>query len=384
MITDVDAASSPLTTGVPSRARWSDGLAPVLIGWVASRFVVAIGYVTARFMVGHVDAPTASRTLGHGLFMWDGTYYRDIANYWYLLDRPDAARFFPLYPGVARFLGPVVGGRSDVVLIAVNNVAALLGALVLWKLVDEAIGDRAVATRSAWMVAIAPPAFVLSLAYTEGVALLLTAMTLLLLQRGRFVGAGATAFFAAMLRPVGAIVIVPILIEVYQWHREQGPIRIWRSVVSVVAPVAGFATSMWWISRSYGDLLLPFSSQQEIRGGFQDPISRLVEAVVDLRMGAALMVVNAVFSCVLVALLVVAIRSWQPVSWIAFAAVSLIVLMSSQVIDSLGRYGLVVVPFVVALATWARTAQRQVFVAVASVVGGVYLTAGAWLGLLVP
>ena len=58
--------------------------------------------------------------------------------------------------------------------------------------------------------------------------------------------------------------------------------------------------------------------------------------------------------------------------------------LSSQQTDSLGRYALVVVPFIVALAQWADRQWRVVAVIVVSSSGLIWLTSEALLGRMVP
>jgi hypothetical protein len=95
-------------------------------------------------------------------------------------------------------------------------------------------------------------------------------------------------------------------------------------------------------------------------------------------------VYNLSFMLVLLALFVVAVRRRQPLSWLAYAGVTLLVTLSSQQTDSLGRYALVVVPFVAALAQWADVRWRQVAVVCISSAGLVWLTSEALLGRMVP
>ncbi|CAN5551396.1 hypothetical protein BH10ACT3_BH10ACT3_17890 [soil metagenome] len=59
-------------------------------------------------------------------------------------------------------------------------------------------------------------------------------------------------------------------------------------------------------------------------------------------------------------------------------------LLSAQITDSLGRSGLMVVPFIVAMAQWADSRWRQVLVAVGCSAGLVWITSEALLGRLVP
>ncbi|HTO00846.1 MAG TPA: hypothetical protein VL068_09255 [Microthrixaceae bacterium] len=409
----MDIQTDILTDKVPSALpRWREGLVPVVVGWLWARACLVIGFAISNPLGNVLDTPKSGLSFHEMFFMWDGAYYRDIANHWYGSLQPDAARFFPVYPELARLLRPVFGGNTEWALLAINNFTAFLGAWVLWRLVVEVLGSSAelgpgengwldlrkiatpgwdrgagslesklVADRSAWLVAIFPAAFVLALAYTEGLALLLCAATLLALHRRGFVLAGLLAFAAAALRPVGGLLLVPIVIELWRTRPRPAP---WRWVVAVGGPLAGFVAAMLWIERSTHDLMIPFRLQQEIRGGFQDPVTRVLEPMGEILKGNFRDTYNLGFMLVLLFLGYQAVKRRQPLSWIAFAALSLVVLLSSQVTDSLGRYGLVVVPFVVALAQWADRRWRQVLVAAGSSVGLIWLTSEALLTRMVP
>lgn len=383
----------------PTELRWRDGLVPVLVGWIWARCCVAAGFVLSGSLENVLDNPRGVLGPHSGLLTWDGLYYRDIATGWYDGVAEAGARFFPLYPALARAAAPVFGGRVDWALVAITNVAAFAGALVLWRLVSEVIDstepsagaappggllDRltgSVATRSAWMVAIAPAAFALVWAYTEGLALLLIASTLLALHRRAFVWAGVFALASAALRPVGGLLLLPILIEL--WRARPRP--SWPVVaVAVTAPVVGLIAAFSVIAATTGDFWIPFDAQREIRGGFQDPITRVLEPIGEIAKGNFRDVYNLAHMLMLIALFVVAWRRRQPASWLAYAAATLLITLSSQQTDSLGRYALVVVPFVVALAQWSDRSWRQAAVALTSSAGLVWLTSEALLGRMVP
>ncbi len=76
--------------------------------------------------------------------------------------------------------------------------------------------------------------------------------------------------------------------------------RAWRGSVAVVAPVAGAAAYLAWVGAEFGDFWKPISLQNQatLRGGFQDPVTRTVDAVGDLfggdRFGSGLHIVWAV------------------------------------------------------------------------------------------
>ena len=400
---------------VSKSSLWRAGLPAVFLGWVWARLCIASGFLTAHLLVDRLETPRGSEQIQQGLFTWDGAFYRGLAQQWYT--RPlggagsglsgEEARFFPVYPALAKALGPLFGGHADWALIAISNIAAFLGAWVLWKLATEvlqgqeqgqdqgeaaptlrrSLRGRSVADRSAVLIAIFPAAFVLAFAYSEGLALLVVAGTLLALHRRNFVLAGLLALLAAAIRPVGGLLLVPIAIELL---RAQPRPRWWNWIVGLGGPFLGFGLALIWIERSTGELLLPLRLQRQIRGGFQDPVTRVLEPVGELIRGNFRDVYNLGFMVVFLLLFVFMLLGARssgpklPTSWIAYSGVSLLLLLSSQVTDSLGRYGLLVVPFIVALALWADRRWRMIAVGIACSAGLIWLTSEALLGRLVP
>ena len=360
-------------------------VAVAFIGWVWARVCVGAG-----FWVAHLLTPTPSMAarqdfpLPKGLLSWDGFFYRLIAEYGYVGTPKDGARFFPLYPLIGRTLAPLVGGREDVALLVINNAAALVGTVLLAQLAREVLadvngGDRAerVAIDTTWIIAVIPAALVFVFAYTEGLALCFTAAALLALHRRAFVWVGVFAALAAGLRPTGLLLGVPILIEIVRVRP-----RPLRAVASLVGPVLGFLASAWFIQRTTGNWFAPLDEQRPIRGDFRNPVIRVLESGWGLFHNTDTELVPFVVLWGL--LLLVSIRRRQPWSWIAFSTVTLMVALSADTIDSIGRYGMLAVPLVIALAQWADRRWRTTLVAVVGSVGLVIYTAQALQGRIVP
>lgn len=289
--------------------RWIDGLRPVAMGWLVARALMVVAHLIGKVAVSGADPARNQYRLLDGLIMWDGSFYRDIAVTWYNTGRPDWSRFFPMFPGLGRVLGPTFGGRPDIALVLVNNIAAFFAALLVWRLTIEVTGDRAAASRVAWLIALVPPAFVLTLAYTEGLAIVFAAGTLLMAHRRRFVAAGVFAFLAALLRPVGGLILVAILFELWAVRRT---VRWSNAAVAVLAPIAGFGLGLWWISLGTGDFALPFTMQQEIRGSFMDPVTRTVRPLIWFARGDFHDVSNFLFMWAQIILLWLMVRLRQP------------------------------------------------------------------------
>ena len=141
-----------------------------------------------------------------------------------------------------------------------------------------------------------------------------------------------------------------------------------------------------WVGAEFGDFWKPISLQNHatLRGGFQDPVTRTIDAVGDLfggdRFGSGLHILWAV---VFVALLVVLVRRF-PASYAAYGAVTLLLGLSAQNLDSFERYCWSTFPFVLALAvvTDRDEVERGAYVLAAAALVG-YSTL-AFLGIQGP
>jgi hypothetical protein len=93
--------------------------------------------------------------------------------------------------------------------------------------------------------------------------------------------------------------------------------------------------------------------------------------------------VHAVSAIVFVALLVVIARRW-PLSFTLYASVALVAGLSSRNLDSLERYGLATLPFVLAGAELIAEPERERVVLCLAVAGLAAASMLAFTGVLVP
>jgi hypothetical protein len=154
----------------------------------------------------------------------------------------------------------------------------------------------------------------------------------------------------------------------------------------VVAPAVGALVYLVWVGQEFGDFWKPVSLQNQatLRGGFQDPFSRTVDAVGDLfggdRFGSGL---HIVWAALFVALLVVLVRRF-PASYSLYAAATLLLALSASNLDSFERYCTSTFPFLLALAvvTDRDEVERGAYVVAAAGLVG-YATL-AFLGIQGP
>lgn len=383
-------------TDPPAPARWtrrvSGAWRPALIGWVLARVAAALGYWAAQLLDGRVSLPDGRLHLTQGLLTWDAAIYRSIADEGYAALPREVVRFFPLHPLLGRWVG-WSGIGSGWALVLLTQLAALGAAVLVWLLVVDATDDRRLADRSAVLLSLWPAAVTLVLAYSEALFLCLALAGLLAMWHRRPLLAVPALFAAGLTRPTASLLVVAVALSWWERGREpsarperSGP---WRSLApwaaAAVAAPAGTATYLWWLGATMGEASAPLDIQRELRAGFRDPVTRLLSAAWDVVGGDFRQGYNVVFAVAAIALLVVAVRRRLPMAWTAYLAVGLLVALSANNIDSLGRYVLSLAPaWVAALAALCPTRRRFAAVVALGMAGSVWFAAASWLGQMVP
>jgi hypothetical protein len=264
-------------------------LAEIAFMWFASRFALLITGVLSSYLL----ASGLSLQTGNLVFheptvraleiwaRWDAEWYLLIAAEGYdssdhferfavPYERAATAGFLPLYPLMIRTLAPVFGGVGAGVLI--SNLA-LLGALVLlYRLAAaeaEPGAERATGLAACAALLVYPSSLFLSAVYAESLFLLLSLATFAAAGRGSFAAAGLTGGLAALTRPFGVMLVLPLL---WEWWREWRERRAaaWEAVWVLPIPLA-MGAYMLFCERIFGDPLVLLHRQARWRGGLSGP-----------------------------------------------------------------------------------------------------------------
>ena len=350
------------------RARLGPDLTAALPPWITARLLVlaALGLAHLLFTALVPARYAGGLRLRQGLLAWDGEWIHRIATEGYT-NLPDSLRYFPLLPLLGRGFSTVLGGNVGLSLILLANVFAMAAGALLYRLTLHERGDEGLARRAAWLVALVPSSFVLAMAYTESLAILLAVAVFLGLRRRRWGWAAAAGYLGGLARPLGVLVSLPAAIEGLRGIRDAGARERVARLAAIVAPVAGCATFLGWVWVRFGDPLLPYRAQQTaaFRGRLANPLVTLAGAAQDLVAGryATKNVPHLPWAVVLIVLAVVACRRW-PLSYGAFAAATVLVALSTQRLGSLERYGFACFPVVLAVAsvTAGERVERVVLV----------------------
>ena len=362
-----------------------DGVRATALPWALVRVLVAFALLLARHVSDElgVDRPAA---LDDGLFSWDGAFYEDIARGGYDAVGEPGLRFFPLYPLVVRAIGAIPGVSIRVAMIVVASVAAAIAGVLLHALSVREHDDAELARRSVWFITLAPSAFVLVMGYAESLFLALSIGCFLALRSGRWTVAGVLGVLAALARPVGVLLVVPAIIEVWRGGRGGLPRERFTRPLAVLGPPLGLFAYLAWVDHRTHDFwtVVRVYDDPELRGDTVAPWSSVADAARAFGDADQVMTAMHVVTAVgLLGLLVVLARHW-PASYTAYAGATLVVLLTASTLNSLERYAVVCFPFVLAAATVLRRPALDRTALVAAGGGLVALSLLAFLGVHVP
>jgi hypothetical protein len=288
---------------------------------------------------------------------WDGWHYINIAHTGYLPGGADEAAFFPLYPMLMRTFGLATGNLSIANLeiwgLLISNACLLIAAGLLYALVRLDAG-RELASRSVWYMLIFPTSFFLSAVYAESLFLVMALGAIYAARREHWLFAGLLGAGAALTRPFGVVVAVPLAVELLMQWRAQGRPR-WLSFPAIAVIPAALGVYMVFLQRMYGDPL----KFLHVQGGWNrhlmlpwDTFFQFFRYPMTLNSGQHAMV-DLAFAVLAIVSVILAWKLLRP-SYAAFLSVLVLIPLSSGSLTSLGRFDLVFFPIVLVLAKLGR------------------------------
>jgi hypothetical protein len=341
---------------------------------------------------------------------WDGSNFVRITHHGYgAFD--GAAAFYPLYPGLVGVLGRIIGGHYALAGAIVAVAACFVAFVLLHALAVRLLGADA-AGRTVIYLAVFPTTLFLQAVYSESLYLAIAVAAFLLAERGYWGWAALTAGGAFLTRPVGLAVIAGL--GVLAWHASDRNGALRRLALAPLVFLV-YPLGLWWqIGKPFAFVHAetghggvrhlsatgPFGGiwdgaraawaglEQVVSGSHThhywnapaladvDPIVPAIENLADF--------------CFLLLFAALTIVAWRRLgaAYGVFAAVSLAIPLSvpsaSTPLLSLDRFGLVVFPLFLALATLGgrRWAHLAILCSSGTLLGfGIYYFAkGNWIG----
>jgi hypothetical protein len=310
--------------------------------WVAGRAViVATALVVHRFgPAGWIKLVEHTHLLGP-LQAWDARWYRMVAGSGYLLvpGRQSDPAFFPLFPVLMR-AGHAAGLGYTTAGLIIANGGFLLALIAFYALTQTMLGES-MARRSVAYLAVFPFGVAFSMVYPESIVLALIAFAALAAMRRHWGWAAACAAAAALARPEGLFVALPLAVLAWQQRNELSPRARGVAIGAVVAPVAAIGSFSLYLWRVLGDPMA-WSQAQRAWGREFSPLG-FVRAIEGL--GSAFAhdkwVVRDVVAVVLyLVLLAVAARAGVSWPWLVSGLAIVVLPLFSGSFDSIDRFGL--------------------------------------------
>ena len=317
------------------------------LAWITGWWVAGRGVVFAATLVVHHFGPSGwIRHVQHAhalgpLEAWDGRWYRLVASSGYLLfpGRQSDPAFFPLYPVLMRGVHTLGAGYATSGLI-LSNVGFLVALVAFYALTHALLGDS-MARRATAYLAVFPFGYTFSMIYPESIVLALIALAALAAMRGRWGWAAMCAAAAALARPEGLFVAVPLVALAWQQRKTLSRAERGLALGAVLAPLAAIGSFSLYLGHVLGDPLA-WSQAQRAWGREFTPLGA-VHAIEHL--GTAFSrdawVIRDVVAVVLyLILLVVAARAGVTWPWLLSGLAIVVLPLFSGSFDSVSRFGL--------------------------------------------
>lgn len=253
-----------LPTGAASRRAWHEAAYPFLLsrGLIVFLTYVATAYLPRSGQTTPQD--TASRLFAW--YHWDAAAYIRVARQGYSASAD--AGFFPLWPALTHALGALFGATPTAYYWTALLLANACFYLVLVLLYHLLSGDftPTTARRAMYYLAFYPYALFFFAGYTESLFLLLCLAAFALMRREGMRSwwlAGGMGFLAALTRPTGIVLVIPLAVLAVQRFWLNGDQRArppwWRKLVALAPAMlvpAGIGVYMVYLGVTKGNPLL--------------------------------------------------------------------------------------------------------------------------------
>lgn len=320
-----------------------------LLAWITGWWLAGRALIVAAAVVVHRLGPVGwIRNVEHAhalgpLVAWDGRWYKMVANGGYLLvpGRQSDPAFFPFFPVLLR-AGHALGLSYDTAGLVLAN-AGFFVALVAFHALSQRLVGEDMARRATIYLALFPFGYTFSMIYPESTVLALIALAALAGLEGRWGWAAGCAAAAALARPEGLFVALPLAVIAWQQRPALSPAERGLAAGAVLAPPAAIGSFSLYLGRTLGDPLA-WTQAQRAWGRHFSPLG-FVHAVEGL--GRALahdawLTRDVVAVVLYLLLLAAAARAGVSWPWLVSGAAVVVLPLFSGSFDSVGRFGLLV------------------------------------------
>ena len=289
---------------------------------------------------------------------WDSGWYFDIASrgYYFNADGQSSIAFFPLYPMLMRAVAWPFGATDKAIWaagIVVSCAAFALALVAVHRLTQQVFGDREVARRAVLYLAVFPFSLFLTRVYAESVFLLTSVLAVSRAYDGRWWRAGMWGALATLARPNGILIALPLaLLALGGRPTARALASRFTALLLIPVALAGYCAYVYALS---GDPLAWLSAQAQWGYSLGHPpwqqLLKMIGRIVDhgfygyffVTQMAPFRLFHGVAALIFLAL-TPAIFKRLGVAMGVYVLVSLLVPLSSNALEGVGRYAAVLFP----------------------------------------
>lgn len=309
----------------------------------------------------------------------DGAWYISIARkgYSFSAESQSNVNFFPLYPismkVIREFIHPFTQNVSAyyqyVLSGTIVSITALFIAMVfLYKLLLLDF-NKEVVSRTIFYMLIFPTAFAFTVVYSESLFLALSVLSFYFSRKHNWLMGGIFGGLAALTRPVGILLIIPLLIEFITWVRknkkEKRLINI--NILFLLLIPAGLGVFMIFLAKTFNDPLAfvhaaqawgrgvhtldinPVTSLLNIANVLQAQIGNNLDFTPASKMNIFIEIAYLFFGLILSIIVMNKIRF----SYGLYALLGVLMPVGTGVLVGQGRYLLPLFPLFIPIALWS-------------------------------
>jgi hypothetical protein len=233
----------------------------VQIGKILVVYVICRAVVTAAITLYPSNVPVAKR-----FEAFDASYYAAIAQHGYpkvLSPGQSSIGFFPGYPLVVRAVDDVFQTPVWLGLVAVSLASGAIATVVIALLAKQIGCTKAPAVL--WQAL--PVSCLLSVGYSEGLFVALSALCLLALLRSRWIVATLCAACAAVTHPTGVVFVLVGLIAAFTQRHNRFQVKALGVSVGALSGIIGFCI---YLKFHVGSFTAYFTSKRQGWGNHED------------------------------------------------------------------------------------------------------------------
>lgn len=295
---------------------------------------------------------------------WDSGWYLSIVKNGYQASSDSHGQnnlaFFPLFPLLIKMAVSVVPAffRSDLLIIVagilISNLCLLGSLWLLYQLTLKIYQNSQVAENSLWFLLMFPASFIFSCFYTDSLFLFLSLGCVYLLMEKKYWLMGLAGFLAALTRSQGVFLVFPILYELWLLrkklliHKSDALQLFLASLLTVLGALAFYIYCQF----AWGNFFAPMAAQTAWGRFLTWPWHSIISPK------SFVGFVTPVDKWITVICLVTSLYSFKVLKnkgLAAYALVSLLLPLTTGVVQSMTRYATVAFPLFI---IWSHLASR--------------------------